>query len=285
MAPSDRRPDHERGVLAPWSEIRRCEDPFGLQQSPTTEIRRLAHCVQHTIEGFADLREILRRVVHCAVSAEGSHEVQVPRRDDRRYLGAIGLRELHCRRADGAGRAVDEDPAARFEAERLQIRVRIPGSLAYHGISEARTRRHDSNRPLFGYAEIFSMRTVDVRRHAEDAITRLERRDARTDRLDLSREVHAEDRALRPEEPREEPDEKRVGSEHAAIGPADRRRMNSDQDFVRFRFRFRHLSDLQDVWRSPACVDNCFHYRGLRHSLNQVRDSLRSLPISVTNQN
>ena len=227
------------------------------------------------------MREVLRRVVDCAVSAEGSDEIQVPRRDDRRHLGAIGLRELHCRRADGAGRAVDEDPVARLEAERLQIRVRIPGSLADHGLAEARTRRHGSDRPLFGHAEIFGMRAVDVRRQAEDAIARLERRDARADRLDLPGEVHAEDRALRPAEPREEPDEKRVGSEHAAIGPADRRRMDPDQDLARFWFRFRHLPDLQDVRRSLACVDNCFHDRGLRRSLNQVRGWLRSLPISV----
>ncbi len=98
-----------RDVLAPGPEIRGCEDPFGLQQSPATEIRRLAHCVQHAIEGLADLREVLRGVVDHAISAEGLREVQMPRRNDRRYLGARGLRELHRRRADGAGSAVDED--------------------------------------------------------------------------------------------------------------------------------------------------------------------------------
>lgn len=52
------------------------------------------------------------------------------------------------------------------------------------------------------------MRTVDVRRQADDAIARLERRDARADRLDFPGEVHAEDRKLGPQEPGDEPDEK-----------------------------------------------------------------------------
>lgn len=96
------------------------------------------------------------------------------------------------------------------------------------------------------------MRAVDVRRHIEDAIARLERCDVHAHRLDLPGEVHAEDRALWPEEPREEPDEKRVWAKHAAIGPADRGRMDSDQDLARLWFRFRHLADFQNVWRSVA---------------------------------
>jgi hypothetical protein len=35
---------------------------------------------------------------------------------------------------------------------------------------------HGRHRPLFGHAEIFGMRAVDVRRKAEDAIARLELR-------------------------------------------------------------------------------------------------------------
>lgn len=39
-----------------------------------------------------------------------------------------------------------------------------------------------------------------------DTVTRLDRRDARADRLHFAGEVHAKDRQLRPQQPREEPD-------------------------------------------------------------------------------
>ena len=79
------------------------------------------------------------------------------RRDDRRDLGAIGLRELHGRRADGAGGAVDQDAVAGLEAERLQIRVGVQSALANHGLAEAQARRHRRDRRRFGHAEVFGM--------------------------------------------------------------------------------------------------------------------------------
>ncbi len=65
--------------------------------------------------------------------------------------------------------------------------------------------------------------TVGNRRHAENTIARLKQRNVRANRLDLSGKIHTEDRAFGPSKPPEQPGEKRLGPEQAAIGPADRR--------------------------------------------------------------
>ena len=58
---------------------------------------------------------------------------------------------------------------------------------------------------------------------------------------------------------------------HAAIGPADRRRLDPDQDLACFWFRFRHLPERQDIRRSVACVDNRLHNKSL-HLLRSFRN-------------
>ncbi len=88
---------------------------------------------------------------------------------------------------------------------------------------------------------------VDVWRQSEDPIAGLERVDASANCFNYPGEVHAEDRQLRTEQPRDKPNEQRVGSEHAAISAANRRRMDADQDLACFGFWFRHLQYLQYV--------------------------------------
>ena len=160
-------------VLPPRPEVRHREDPARFQQSPTTEVRRFSDRVEHEIEGLADSCEVLGGVVHRAVRAEGFHEIEMPRRDDRRHLGAIVLRELHRRRANGAGRAVDQDRVAGLEVEFLQTIVRVPGALADDGLVKARACGHGRDRALLGNAQVFRMSAGPIRRHAKDALARL----------------------------------------------------------------------------------------------------------------
>jgi len=54
--------------------------------------------------------------------------------------------------------------------------------------------------------------------------------------------------------------EKRVRPKRAAIRATDRRRMDFNQDLTGFRFWCSYLSDIQNVRRSIAFVNNCFHY-------------------------
>ena len=81
------------------------------------------------------------------------------RRDDRRHVGTEGLRELDRRRADGAGRAVDEDLVAGLQAEPLQAAMCVLRALAQHGLIEVGARRHRRDRSVFGHAEVLRMRS------------------------------------------------------------------------------------------------------------------------------
>ena len=55
------------------------------------------------------------------------------------------------------------------------------------------------------------------------------------------------------------PDEEGCGAQHAAIGAADRRRVDADEDFAGPRFGLRHMPDLDDVGWTVAGVDRGSH--------------------------
>lgn len=87
----------------------------------------------------------------------------MPRRYHSGYVGAVDLRKLHGRRADGARCAVDQDSVAGSKVELLQISVRIPGTLADDHFAKALFSRHDGDSAVCGQAYILCVRAVSAR--------------------------------------------------------------------------------------------------------------------------
>ena len=121
----------------PGTEVCGGKGTARLQQPAAAEVRRLADRVEDEVEGPAESGEILGGVVDHVVGAQGPGELEMLGGDDRRHLGAVGLGKLDRRGADGAGRAVDEDPLwPGPRPNRAQIGVRVQGALADHRFGE-----------------------------------------------------------------------------------------------------------------------------------------------------
>jgi hypothetical protein len=83
--------------------------------------------------------------------------------------------------------------------------------------------------------------------HAENPVTRLERKSLRADRLHLSGEIQTEDNAFWPPKPVEEPHEEGISPKLATISTVDGRCMDPDQHLVGCGHRFWRIDYLHYV--------------------------------------
>src|SRR5262249_9119220 len=93
----------------------------------------------------------------------------------------------------------------------------------------------------------------------EYAITRREARDGAADRLDLARELAAENPRPRSKPTEIGPPEQRPGSAHVAIGLGHRGRAHLHEKLVVARNRALHVLETKDLGRAVAIVDDCPH--------------------------
>ena len=94
------------------TQLRREVDPARFQQSLASAERALADRIEDDVVRLLVLGEVLGRVVDDSVGAQAPDQFHVVGVADRGHVGAEVLHELDRRRADGAGRAIDEDVLA-----------------------------------------------------------------------------------------------------------------------------------------------------------------------------
>ena len=219
----------------------------------------LADRVEDDVVRLAVLREVLLQVVDDLVGAERAHELDVLRVADRGDVGAEVLGELHSRRPDRPGGAVDEDALPFQIAGLSQARERERRSVAdRRGLVEGHARRHVRERAALPDADELGVR---ARADAEDAVADLELGDGRADRLDLAGQLQPEDLLLRPEQAGEEAADEDLGAAKSAVGPGDRGCVDPDEDLVVLGDGPLDLLESQDLRRPVPVVDDGLHAR------------------------
>src|SRR5439155_21657469 len=121
---------HDQRLELVGPEVRLDVDPTGLQRPLAPVERVLAYRVDDDVEHRTTLRQVLARVVDHLVCAEGTDELDVPRARDTGDVRAEVLRELDCRRSEGARRAVDDHPGAGADGSNAEGRERLHRAIA-----------------------------------------------------------------------------------------------------------------------------------------------------------
>ncbi len=164
--------------------------------------------------------------------------------NDHRHFRAKRLGELQCGCADSARGAVNQDFLTGFQPQCLQRAVGVERAFAEHRFSKWQIRRHERDIGGFRHASVFRVRSLlTPALYAEHRIARFEADHARPDRLDLSGEIHAKDRVLRPVETCEGAHDEGMRTHEAAISTVHRRRTNFHQHFAGLRRWFGDIPD------------------------------------------
>ena len=153
-------------------------------------------------------------VVDDLVGAERTDELDVVGAADGRDMGAEVLGELHGRRAERAGRAVDDDPAPRPDIGLAQRR-RAPGtapSQTAAASSKLMPAGLRASAARSRHADVLGVRAEVARRLAEHLVADLELAHRRADGFDLAGQLDAERSPPRPAEPEDETPQEQVGA-------------------------------------------------------------------------
>ena len=161
-------------------------------------------------------------------------------------------------RPDGAGGAVDEHAPPLERAGLPQARQRERRTVAdRRSLFEAHAGRLVRQRAALPDAGELRVRARAL--DAEDLVADLELGHGRTDRLDLSGELAAEDRPLRPHETGDEAADELLGAAKPGVRPSDGRRVDPDEDLVVLGHRPLDLLEPQNLGRPVPVVDDCSH--------------------------
>ncbi len=170
----------------------------------------LADCVEDDVIRQFVLGEVLLQIVDNLVCAERPHELDVLRVADRGDAGTEVLGQLHSRRSDRPGGAVDEDALPLQIASLSQAGERKRRSVAgRRGLLEGHAGRHVRERAALPNADELRVRP---RTDAEDAVADLELGHGRADCLHLAGQLESQDLPLRSNQPGEEAADEEFGA-------------------------------------------------------------------------
>src|SRR5205823_5698207 len=131
--------------------------------------------------------------------------------------------QLYSRRADGSGRAVDEDPASLPEICLLQTRQGVERSVAdWRSLLEAHAGRHGRDSGAHPDRDELGVCPEPDPTTAEGPVTDRELADGRANGFDLSSKFGAEDPLLRPAEAKDQAAHKGEGEAATSVGFACR---------------------------------------------------------------
>ncbi len=230
------------------------------EHRPDAAERDLAHRVEHDVVDVAGPDEVLGGVVDHFVGTQGAHDLDVGGVAYGGDLGAEVLGELDPGSADRAGRAVDQDALAPAQGGPAQAGPGQHHAVAHGGrLVERQGRGLAGQRRALAHAHQLGVGAEAVGVDPEDGVAHGELGDRRAGGLDHARQLGAEHRPLRPDEPAHEPDHERLALAEAGVGPVDRGGMHSDQHLVVGRHRVRHLYDPENFGWAIALVPGCSH--------------------------
>src|ERR687888_647234 len=202
IAPGQGRDQQPEQVLRQRARVRREVEPAWFQQPPAADERALADRVQDRVVGLRVPGEVLGLVVDHPFGAQALDQLHVLGAADRRHPGAEAGQQLDRRRADGPGRAVDQDGLPAADLGLPDHREGVVRALAAGGrLLVRQARRHGRERVVLGDRQVLGVRAEPQPGEPEHPVADLERRDARADRLDPPRVLVAEDRQPWPGEP------------------------------------------------------------------------------------
>ena len=198
--------------------------PAGLRIGRHCVKEALADRVQNHVVGLVVLGEVLAGVVDDPIRAETRDPVQILPAADGRHGDPEVLQQLDRRRADGSGRAVDEDvlPAGDLRAPDLGEGV-VRALGAGRGLRVRHVRRHGRHGAVLRDGQVLGMRAERSLAVPEHPLADGERRDVPANRLDHSGVLVPENRRARPAEPGEQPHEEGLGGPARTVGPVHRR--------------------------------------------------------------
>ena len=206
------------------------------------------------------------------------------------YRGDVGfevLGQLHACGADGAGRAVDEDPLPFPEISLSQAPECIEPSVANRrGLLEAHAGRLVGDSRALPHADELRVCPEPEPACAEDLVADGEFGDRHAGRFDLARQLAAEDPLLRSADARDGAADERdgqaatpVGFTSRAVRPGDRRGADLDEDLVLFGDGPLDLFDMQNVRWPVSVIYDRSHEPSLR--LTQERSAAGAKPRAV----
>ena len=183
----------------------------------------LADRVEDHIVGLVVLGEVLRRVVDDLAGTQPPDQLHMFSTADRGDVDIQTRQQLHRRRADGSGCAVNEDILPASDPGRPDGRQGIVRTLhAGSRLLVGEVRRHVCERAVLGNRHVLGMSTVWPLVVSEHLVADLKGSDTTADRVDHAGKLVAENRRAWPDKPGEKSHEEGVRSPACAVGPVHR---------------------------------------------------------------
>jgi hypothetical protein len=168
--------------------------------------------------------------------------------------------QLDRGRADGAGRAVDQDPLAGLEASAGEAGMGEDEAIAHRGaVVEGHALGHRGDGGLLARHLELRVGTEGPLVHAEHPVTDREAGDPLADRLDDACELVAQDPLARAPQTREGAHDDRVAGEEPPVGAVDARAVHPHEQLARARGRIGDVLEAQDLGGTVSVVDGRSH--------------------------
>ena len=238
--------------------------PSRREDAPQREPRMPTGHVDDQVVALALPREILPRVVEHEVGSEVTCLLQVAGAADGGDVPSERLRDLDGERPNPAGRAVDQHPLARLQLALVPETLQRgePGDAHRGGLLERDVGRlaDDVDR-----AHILGKGAAAA---AEDLVTRSEVGDIVAHGLYHSREVGAEEHALRAQHAvsRDGPQEARETTQLMQVGLVQRARADTDEHSVIGQLGRVDLLDAHHSGPAVRMPNKRLHHRPLLHT-------------------
>ncbi len=246
-------------VAGPWPGGH--VDAAGPQQWSALAEGDLADGVEDDVVALLVVGEVAGRVVEDPAGPEAPHEVQVLGSAGSGDNGADRLEQLDGRRADGAGRAVDEHVLPGFDPGPADVGEGVVRTLGGRGsLVVEEIRWHGSDRAVGSHHEVLGVRPEPALAVTEDPVaSALECGDAGAGFFDVTRELGPEDGGTRPEGSGQQSHDGGSRCPVVTVRPVHRCRANPDEQFAVADRGPRGGGDPDDGRRAVPGVDRSLH--------------------------
>jgi hypothetical protein len=216
---------------------------------------------QDQIVSLAQPGEILFSVIDDMVRSQGTGEVRIPPAAYRGHFRSERLGDLHGEGSHASRGAVDQDPMSFPDASRI-----LKGLQRGQGRQRNRRRRFEgepgrlSRQPVLRRAGVFGEGPAGQGpQAAEDLVSRLPSPHAPAHRLDLARDIGAQDLDPGFAETEHQPHQKGIGPHDMPVGRVHGGRPDLHQDLVVFRDGPGKLARYQIFGRAVMFEKDRFH--------------------------